>query len=142
MPNPDDRSQIRLVTEETRGNLIQDMLGHPRVSPSFDELNYMNPSKSRSTIRDHLNRLIEAGVVSKLLLPETDRQNDRPYTFYILSAKGLELLVNHNLFIDELDSIREDYESVEKPGFIKKCEYASRPASVEERLSDIKEAGR
>jgi len=139
MSPSNNTDKLRLVTEETRGNLVQDILGHPRASPSFDELNYLNPSKSRSTIREHLETLIHEGIVKKILLDEADRGRDNPYTFYTLTNEGLDLLVTHNLFVDEVNFIREDYGAVEKPDFVKKCESAPRPDAVEERLADIDE---
>ena len=92
--------ELRIVTEETRGNLLQDILGHPKASPTFDELNYLNPSKGGSTVRGHIDSLIDGEIVEKVRLDEKDRERDLPYTFYTLTAQGLDLLVSHNLFID------------------------------------------
>ena len=136
-PNGFELEQLRTVTQETRGNLIQDILGHPKMSPSFDELNYMNPSKSRSTVRGHLEKLINDGIVKKLILTEDERQRDDPYIFFTLTEEGWELLKEHSLFVDEIDEIRSQYEAVNKTEFIQSCEEAPRPSDVERILSHL-----
>ena len=41
---------LKAVTQDTRANVITDIVGHPKGMPSMKELDYMNPSVSRSTI--------------------------------------------------------------------------------------------
>jgi DNA-binding HxlR family transcriptional regulator len=129
--------RLRMITQSTRGNLVQDILGHPELSPSFDELNYMNPSKNRATLREHIDRLISEEIVQKIVLPESERSRDEPYTFYTLTESGLNLLLEHNLFINDIDEIRAEYEDVEKTEFIKNCEQAKRPESAKRIANEI-----
>jgi DNA-binding transcriptional ArsR family regulator len=135
MARDDRMAWLRLVAQETRGNLIQDILGHPRVSPTFDELVYVNPSKGRTTIREHLGDLEEAGIIDVLRLDEEEQEPRMPYTFYSISEDGYRFLNEHNLFVDELDEIRSDYERVSKPDRIKKWENAPRPPEVEQKMA-------
>jgi DNA-binding HxlR family transcriptional regulator len=123
---------LRFVTQETRGNLIQDILGHPELSPSFDELAYVNPSKSRATLREHLDKLESAGIIKKVDLPERSQSRDKPRTFYTLTEPGISFLHTHNLFIDEFEQIQEDYKSVKKSEQIQAKEEAIRPAKAKE----------
>jgi Fe2+ or Zn2+ uptake regulation protein len=75
------RERLNVVTQETRFSLLQDILGHPSEQPTLKELDYVNPSKSRTTIRQHLQQLVDAGIVEEVLLPEDRRKNDLPYKF-------------------------------------------------------------
>lgn len=123
---------LRFVTQETRGNLIQDILGHPELSPSFDELAYVNPSKSPATLREHLDKLEDAGIVKKVDLPERSQSRDKPRTFYTLTELGIRFLDSHNLFIDEFEQIQQDYKSVTKSKQIQAKEEAIRPDKAKE----------
>ena len=58
------RRRLNVVTRETRFSPVRDILGHPSRPSTPKELNYVNPSRSRATIRQHPGRLVEAGQVS------------------------------------------------------------------------------
>jgi DNA-binding HxlR family transcriptional regulator len=120
------RERLNVVTQETRFSLIQDILGHPSGLPTLKELNYVNPSRSQTTIRQHLQRLVDAGIVEKVELPEDRRQNDLPYTFYGLSENGRRFLEDHKLLRAE-ETLREIYDRVEKTAEIERYETAPRP---------------
>jgi len=120
------RSRLNVVTQETRFSLLQDILGHPDGLPTLKELDYVNPSKSRTTIRQHLEELVDAGIVEEVLLPEDQRRNDRPYKFYGLSEEGRAFLEEHKLLRAE-DTLREIYDRVEKTDEIERYESAPRP---------------
>ena len=120
------RSRLNVVTQETRFSLLQDILGHPDGLPTLKELDYVNPSKSRTTIRQHLEELVDAGIVEEVLLPEDQRRNDRPYKFYGLSEDGRAFLEEHKLLRAE-DTLREIYDRVEKTDEIERYESAPRP---------------
>ncbi len=120
------RKRLDVVTQETRFSLVQDILGHPSGLPTLKELDYVNPDKSRTTISQHLDRLVDAEVVEEVLLPEDRRQNDLPYTFYSLSDRGRAFLEEHKLLRAE-DTLREIYDSVEKTDEIRRYENAPRP---------------
>ncbi|MBB6090836.1 DNA-binding transcriptional ArsR family regulator [Halobacterium salinarum] len=120
------RERLNVVTQETRFALLQDILGHPSELPTLKELDYVNPSKSRTTIRQHLQQLVDADVVEEVLLPEDRRQNDLPYKFYGISENGRQFLEEHKLYRAQ-DTLREIYDRVEKTEDIKRYETAPRP---------------
>jgi DNA-binding transcriptional ArsR family regulator len=120
------RERLTVVTQETRFALLQDILGHPSELATLKELDYVNPSKSQTTIRQHLQQLVDAGIVEEVLLPEDRRQNDLPYKFYGLSESGRQFLEEHKLLRAQ-DTLREIYDNVEKPDDIKRYETALRP---------------
>jgi DNA-binding transcriptional ArsR family regulator len=120
------RERLTVVTQETRFALLQDILGHPSELATLKELDYVNPSKSRTTIRQHLQQLVDAGIVEEVLLPEDRRQNELPYKFYGLSESGRQFLDEHKLLRAQ-DTLREIYDNVEKPDDIKRYETALRP---------------
>ncbi|WP_254546952.1 helix-turn-helix domain-containing protein [Halomarina pelagica] len=121
-----ERERLHLVTQETRFSLIQDILGHPAQLPTLKELDYVNPSKSRTTIRQHLQRLVDAGIVEEAVLPRDRRRNDLPYTFYGLSEEGRRFLEAHKLLRAE-ETLRAIYAKVEKTDAVRRYEDAPRP---------------
>lgn len=120
------REQLNVVTQETRFSLLQDILGHPTGLPTLLELDHVNPTKSRTTIRQHLSRLIEVGVVEEVTLPKDRRRNDRPYKFYGISGEGRAFLAEHKLLRAE-DTLRAIYSRVEKTDEVRRYENAPRP---------------
>ncbi|WP_254538738.1 helix-turn-helix domain-containing protein [Halomarina litorea] len=120
------RERLNVVTQETRFALLQDILGHPSELPTLKELDYVNPSKSQTTIRQHLQQLVDAGIVEEVLLPEDRRKNDLPYKFYGISESGRQFLAEHKLLRAQ-DTLREIYDRVEKTDDIERYETAPRP---------------
>jgi DNA-binding HxlR family transcriptional regulator len=120
------RERLNVVTQETRFSLVQDILGHPSGLPTLKELNYVNPNQSQTTIRQHLQQLIEADIVEKVELPEDRRQNDLPYTFYGLSEEGRRFLEEYKLLRAE-ETLQEIYDRVEKTAEVERYESAPRP---------------
>jgi DNA-binding transcriptional ArsR family regulator len=120
------RERLNVVTQETRFALLQDILGHPSELPTLKELDYVNPSKSQTTIRQHLQQLVDARIVEEVLLPDERRQNDLPYKFYGLSESGRQFLKEHKLLRAQ-DTLRAIYGRVEKTDAIKRYETAPRP---------------
>ncbi|MFC6825027.1 helix-turn-helix domain-containing protein [Halopelagius fulvigenes] len=120
------RERLNVVTQETRFSLVQDILGHPSGLPTLKELDYVNPSRSRTTIRQHLRKLADAGIVEEVSLPEDRRRNDLPYKFYGISDAGRRFLDEHKLLRAE-ETLRTVYERVEKTDEIERYENAPRP---------------
>ena len=121
-----ERKRLNVVTQETRFSLIQDIVGHPAQLPTLKELDYVNPSKSQTTIRQHLQELVNEDILEEFLLPKDQRQNDLPYKFYGLSEDGREFLAEHGLLRAE-ETLKEVYNSVEKTETIQRYESAPRP---------------
>ncbi len=120
------RKRLNVVTQETRFSLIQDILGHPEQLPTLKELDYVNPSKSQTTIRQHLQELVNVGIVEAVALPKGQRQNDLPYKFYGLSEDGRAFLKEHGLLRAE-ETLTELYTTIEKTDTIQRYETAPRP---------------
>lgn len=120
------RELLELVTQKTRFELIQDILAHPKGMPTLRELAHANPSKSKTTIRNHLDKLIEANVIEVVELPEDQRSRDLPYKFYRLTKFGRRFLEEHNLTRSE-ETLKQMYEMLEKPPRVQKYVDARRP---------------
>ena len=120
------RERLNVVTQETRFSLLQDILGHPSQLPTLKELDYVNPSKSQTTIRQHLLQLVDAGIVEAVTLPKDRRRNDLPYKFYGISDDGRAFLDEHGLLRAE-ETLQTVYERVEKTEQIERYETAPRP---------------
>ena len=121
-----ERERLNVVTQETRFALLQDVLGHPSQLPTLRELDYANPSKSDSTIRQHLTALRDVGIVERVELAPERRSRDLPHVFYGLTDDGRAFLDRHGLLRAE-DTLREAYDAVEKTDEIARYEAAPRP---------------
>jgi DNA-binding PadR family transcriptional regulator len=121
-----ERERLYVATQDTRFVLLQNILGHPSQLPSMKELAYINPSKSEGTIYQHLERLVEAGIVEAHMLPSERRKRDLPYKFYGVSDEGRAFLDRHGLLRAE-ETLRAIYERVEKDEQIRRFERAPRP---------------
>jgi len=120
------RELLNIVTQETRLVLLHDIIAHPARLPTLKEINYMNPSKSKSTIRGHLNMLIEHGIVEKRTLQQEKRKRDLPWQFYGITDTGYDILDRAGLLRAE-ETLREIYERVDTTDEIEKYAKAPRP---------------
>ncbi|WP_436928909.1 helix-turn-helix domain-containing protein [Halosimplex halobium] len=116
---------LQRVTDETRANIVADVVGHPKGAPSVDELDYINPSLEADTIRNHLKTLAEAGVVEELTVPAGQRTRGYPYKFYRVTEAARELFDRNGLFPAE--AWQRQYERVEKTPEIRELEAMPRP---------------
>jgi len=120
------RDLLNLVTQETRFVLIQNIVAHPQGMPSLKELAYANPSKSKSTIRNHLEKLVDAGVVEEVHLPDDERTRDLPHKFFRLPEASREFLEDHDLLRAE-ETLQEMYSMLEKTPEMERYIEAPRP---------------
>lgn len=118
-------SALQRATDETRANLIADVVGHPKGAPSVRELEYMNPSLGEDAIRRHLAVLQEARVVEELVVAAGDRIRGFPYKFYRLTDRARALFDRNDLF--PADAWRRQYARVQKTGEIEEIEAMPRP---------------
>ena len=125
------RQRLNVVTQETRFVLIQNILSHPQQRPTLKELDYVNPSKSKSTIREHLEVLIEHGIVAERTLPKDQRKRDLPWRFYGLTDAGRDLLEEMGLLGAE-GTLQDMYEMLETTDKIEKYAQAPRPGDESE----------
>lgn len=122
-----ERKALHLALQETRANIIQNILGQPTMMPSLKELDYFNPDKSMGAISGHIDRLVDTGIVLRVSLPQSYGQKNLPNTFFTLSDGGYKLLKDHEFYIPHLQEIRDEYAGVEKRDDIKEAECAPRP---------------
>ncbi len=120
------RQRLNVVTQETRFVLIQNILSHPSQLPTLKELDYVNPSKSKSTIREHLEVLIEHDIVEERTLPKEERKRDLPWRFYGLTDIGRDLFEEMGLLGAE-GTLQDMYEMLETTDEIEKYAQAPRP---------------
>ncbi|WP_135823453.1 helix-turn-helix domain-containing protein [Halorussus ruber] len=123
----EDEEKIRLIVQETRLNLIQDILAHPWMSPSLQEFDDYNPSRSKGTLSGHLKKLVEGGILLRVTLPQGEQKRDRPSTFYTLSDAGYELLDRHELLLPRQEELRAELARTEKTQELVELENAPRP---------------
>ena len=111
----------------TETALVQNILSHPEQLPTLTELDYVNPTKSRSTIREHLETLVDHDIVETLTLPEDERSRDLPHKFYGLTDAGRDLLDQNDLLGAE-ETLGEMYDMLETTPQIERYAEAPRPS--------------
>ena len=99
--------------------------GPPHGSITVAELDYLNPRVGRSTIVEHLGKLVDAGVLDRAELPPGERRRDLPHTFYSLTDEARALFDRNGVFDGEV--WRTQYEKVEKTPEIERIEGMTRP---------------
>jgi DNA-binding HxlR family transcriptional regulator len=97
------------------------------MMPSKFELERYNPSKTGGTLTQHLEKLIDAGLVMRVSIPSGERSRSGPSSFFVLTNEGYELLEQHRVFLPIKKEIRQDHAEVPKPEKVKQYELAKRP---------------
>lgn len=116
---------LQAATDKKRADIIADIAGHPKGTPSVEELDYMNPPLSDDSVRRHLKTLIEVGVVREHEFAPGDRLRDYPYKFYSLTEQARDLFDRNGLFPES--AWQRQYQSVEKTDRIREIETMPRP---------------
>lgn len=116
---------LQRATDQTRANLIADIVGHPQGAPSVQELDYMNPALGEDAIRRHLGVLQDVGVVVELVVEPGNRVRGYPYKFYQLTPEARELFDRNDLF--PANAWQRQYARVETTGEIAELEEMPRP---------------
>ncbi|MDS0474233.1 MarR family winged helix-turn-helix transcriptional regulator [Natrinema sp. 1APR25-10V2] len=121
------RELVHFVTQETRFAILANILQHPEGLPSLYELEQLNPSVSEATVYKHVQKLIDAGVVEAVALPEDERRQGYPWKFYRLTDEGRAFLEDHNLLAAE-ETLQRIYETIsDKSEKMVRYENAPRP---------------
>lgn len=120
------RERIHEITKPARFELIQDMLMVPSQFPSIKELEILQPDRSRSTIREHLNQLVDAGIVAEESLEEDRVERSNPRKFFRLTENGRAELEELNL-LDVESELQYLYENTDKPDELVQYEDVPRP---------------
>ena len=124
------RELVHFVTQRTRFSLVNNILQHPDQLPSMYELEELNPSVSDATVYKHIQKLIDAGIVTEVALDDDQRRQGYPWKFYGLTEEGREFLEEHSLLAAE-ETLQQIYDTIsDKPEKMVKYENASRPDNV------------
>lgn len=123
----DTRELVHFVTQQTRFTLITNILQHPQQLPSMYELDQLNPSVSDATVYKHIQKLIDAGIVTEVALSTDDHRQGYPWKFYELTDDGRAFLEEHNLLAAE-ETLQQIYDTIsDKPDKMIKYKNAPRP---------------
>lgn len=95
-PLDQQRELMDLLSQETRHQIIQAILGHPAHLPSADELNYFSADKTKKSIIDQLDHLQEEGIIDEYTYESNRSTRGLPWKFYGLTKYGIEILGQFN----------------------------------------------
>lgn len=120
------REMLDIATQKTRFTLLQGIVSHPVELPSLRELELLNPSLGRTTIHEHLGKLIDAGVIEQVENKETMNNPNVPSKFYGLTKEGQNVLEGTGLF-DAATTLKHYYNKIQKTDEHNRYESAPRP---------------
>lgn len=93
-------AHLRLITQDTRAQMLCLIRGHPQQLPSLVELDALL-DEHKSTLYEHMGLLIDAGLVTRYTdSTAADGGTKTPYVFYGLTATGYQLLRTSTVFSD------------------------------------------
>lgn len=134
-PYETQRTVQRYLSQETRHNILQVILGHPTHRVSVTEFDYYVP-KSRSTISEQLADLANHELLVQYHHEPNAAVRDIPADFWGLTAFGVDLLAEYN-YLRGLPIMRAAHDATHKTGTVQRHEEAPRPRlpeSVSEAL--------
>ena len=126
--NPLERQRelMELLSQETRHSIIQTLLGHPDVLASADEINHFIPSKSKKTVEEQLEVLVEAEILAIYDYPPNKETRGLPWKFYGFTEHGADILGDFN-YLKGVPMARAVHRKTRKPEKIERHETAPRP---------------
>lgn len=124
-PFAEQQRLFKLLSQDTRHLIIQELLGHPAHLMSLAELEYMT-GKSQAAIKDQLETLIEAGILARYTYDPSEDKRDLPSQFYSFTERGVEVLHDYK-YLRGLPVARALYDSTRKTEKIERHESAPRP---------------
>lgn len=115
LPFEKQRRVHQFLTQETRYHIIQTILGHPDHLVTLDEFEYLVP-KNRSTIREHLDRLVDKYLVTKYVYTGDDGEASDPTEFWGLTEYGVRLLNDYDYlrYVPVLRALQDNLYLTEK----------------------------
>jgi len=125
----------RYLSQDTRHNILQLIIGHPWHLVSVTECEYYI-SKSRSTISEQLENLAEHEILTRYHHEPNANSRDLPADFWGLTTFGICLLEEYK-YLRGLPVMRAAHDSTQKSETVQRHENAPRPdlpESVHERL--------
>lgn len=135
-PYETQRAVQRYLSQETRHNVLQVVLGHPAHLVSITEFDYYVP-KSRSTISEQLDDLADHQILAQYHHKPNDDVRDVPADFWGLTPFGVDLLTEYN-FLRGLPIMRAAHDATHKTETVRRHENAPRPElpdAVQEALA-------
>ena len=134
-PYETQRTVQRYLSQETRHNILQVILGHPAHLVSVTELDHYI-SKSRSTISEQLGDLESHEIVTRYTHEPNSEARDIPADFWGLTAFGTDLIREYK-YLRGLPIMRAVHDATHKTETVQRHEAAPRPPlpePVAERL--------
>ncbi len=125
-PFAEQQRLFKLLSQDTRHLIIQELLGHPTHLMSLAELEYMT-GKSQAAIKDQLEVLIEAEILDCYTYEASEKKRDFPSKFYGFTERGVEILYDYK-YLRGLPVARALYENTRKTEKVERHENAPRPA--------------
>ena len=128
-PYETQRTVQRYLSQETRHNILQVILGHPTHLVSVTEFDYYI-SKSRSTISEQLDDLAGHEILRQYHHEPNAEVRDIPADFWGLTAFGVDLLEEYN-YLRGLPIMRAAHDATHKTEVVQRHEAAPRPGLPE-----------
>lgn len=135
-PTERKREVMELISQGTRHQILQVILGHPDHLPTMAELDHMIPGKSRSTIEEAVEKLIDGEIVARYDVSNEEIKDagrsarDNPNNFYSLTEQGLRTLDEFE-FLRSVPILRAVYDHTEQTEKTQRHQDALRPALPE-----------
>jgi predicted ArsR family transcriptional regulator len=124
-PFAEQQRLFKLLSQDTRHLIIQELLGHPSHLMSLAEFGYMI-GKSQAAIKDQLETLIDAGLLACYTYEPSVEKRDLPAHFYGFTEQGVEVLYDYK-YLRGLPVARSLYKNTRKTEKIDRHESAPRP---------------
>lgn len=126
--NPLERQRelMELLSQETRHSIVQALVGHPKLLASADEIDHFVPSKSKKSVEEQLDVLVEADILAIYEYPPNRETRGFPWKFYGLTAYGADVLGDFN-YLKGVPMARAIHQKTRKPEKIERHEAAPRP---------------
>lgn len=124
-PYETQRVVQRYLSQETRHNILQVILGHPSHLVSVTEFDYYIP-RSRSTISEQLRDLADHELLDRYHHEPNADVRDVPADFWSLTVFGVDLLDEYN-YLRGLPIMRAAHDATHKTETVQRHENAPRP---------------
>ncbi|WP_265111205.1 ArsR family transcriptional regulator [Halosolutus halophilus] len=117
---------MELLSQETRHSIIQALAGHPKIIASAAEINHFVPSKSKKTVEEQLDVLVEADILAIYEYPPNKEKRGLPWKFYGFTECGADILGDFN-HLKGVPMARTVHQKARKPEKIERRETSPRP---------------
>ena len=125
-PTGEQRELMELLSQETRHSIVQALLGHPKALASAAEINHFVPSKSKKTVEEQLDVLVDADILAVYPYPPNKAKRGLPWKFYGTTEYGATILGDFN-YLKGVPMARAVHQRTRKPEQIQRHETAPRP---------------